>query len=240
MRDLGKSFDLKGFAEAFGEALDVKGVVAGFRSALDLPGVRKSFVQGVNDGAALLASPIRWLRPPSAQEQQLRGDYDAALDRYRRSLAIKEQLGDRAGMATSYHQLGNVAFLRGDYDAALDWYRKSLAIAEQLGDRAGMAATVSNLGALYTVTERLADAIPFNLRSLALRLEMQSREVGIDLRWLSRQRAALDAAAFRAIVAEHVGAANVPGLLKLLDDFEAAQKAGGASDAGRSSPLPPP
>ena len=46
---------------------------------------------------------------------QLRGDYDAALDWYRKSLAIKEQIGDRAGMAASYHQLGIIAQDR-DYD----------------------------------------------------------------------------------------------------------------------------
>jgi tetratricopeptide repeat protein len=37
---------------------------------------------------------------------QRRGDYDQALEWYRKSLAIKEELGNRAGMANSYHQLG--------------------------------------------------------------------------------------------------------------------------------------
>lgn len=40
---------------------------------------------------------------------QHRGDYDGALDWYRKSLAIEEQLGNRAGMANSYGQLGMVA-----------------------------------------------------------------------------------------------------------------------------------
>lgn len=77
---------------------------------------------------------------------QQRGDYDKALDWYRQSLAILEELGDRAGMATSYHQLGIVAYLRGDFDRALDWYRQSLAIREELGDRAGMAGSYHQLG----------------------------------------------------------------------------------------------
>ena len=68
---------------------------------------------------------------------QDRGDLDAAEDWYRKSLAIKEALGDRPGMATSYHQLGMVAQERGDLDAAEDWYRKSLAIKEALGNRPG-------------------------------------------------------------------------------------------------------
>ena len=75
-----------------------------------------------------------------------RGDYDQALDWYRKSLEIFEALGDRAGMANSYHQLGIVAHKRGDYDQALDWYRKSLEINEALGDRAGMASSYHQLG----------------------------------------------------------------------------------------------
>ena len=43
-----------------------------------------------------------WLRTSAATTT-------AALDWYRQSLAINEQLGDRAGMASSYHQLGMVA-----------------------------------------------------------------------------------------------------------------------------------
>ena len=40
---------------------------------------------------------------------QNRGDYEQALDWYKKSLLIIEELGNRDGMASSYHQLGNVA-----------------------------------------------------------------------------------------------------------------------------------
>jgi hypothetical protein len=43
-----------------------------------------------------------------------RGDYDAALELYQKSLAISERLGDLPGMSTSYHQMGMVKHLRGD------------------------------------------------------------------------------------------------------------------------------
>jgi Flp pilus assembly protein TadD len=45
-------------------------------------------------------------------------NYDEAEARYRQSLAIKVRLGDQAGMATSYHQLGMLAMVRGDYEEA--------------------------------------------------------------------------------------------------------------------------
>jgi tetratricopeptide (TPR) repeat protein len=140
----------------------------------------------------LLRETLTWMPGGSAEAAaalhqlgivaQNRGDYDAALDWYRKSLAIREQLGDRAGMASSYHHLGIVAQDRGHYDAALDWYRKSLAIKEQLGDRAGMASTLSNIGILYTQTGRASDAVPLNLQSLALRLQRCRRGSGWNWR----------------------------------------------------------
>ena len=75
---------------------------------------------------------------------QHRGDYDAAEPLYRRSLEIKERIGDQAGMATSYHQLGMLAQDRGDYDTAEPLYRRSLEISERIGDQAGMATATTS------------------------------------------------------------------------------------------------
>jgi tetratricopeptide (TPR) repeat protein len=77
-----------------------------------------------------------------------RGRLDQAEDWYRESLTIKEELGDRPGMADTYHQLGLLAQDRGRLDEAGDWYRKSLMIAEELGDQPGMASTFTQLGLL--------------------------------------------------------------------------------------------
>jgi tetratricopeptide (TPR) repeat protein len=77
---------------------------------------------------------------------QSRGEYDEATGHYQRSLNIKEQIGDQAGVSSSYHQLGNVAYLRGDYDEATGHYQRSLDIKEQIGDEAGKAATYHQLG----------------------------------------------------------------------------------------------
>ena len=70
---------------------------------------------------------------------QDRGRLDEAEDWYRKALTINEELGDRPGMASTYHQLGITAQDRGRLDEAEDWYRKALTIIEELGDRPGMA-----------------------------------------------------------------------------------------------------
>ena len=43
-----------------------------------------------------------------------RGDYDEAGRQYQRALEIKERLGNQAGMANTYHQLGVLAQDHGD------------------------------------------------------------------------------------------------------------------------------
>ena len=59
---------------------------------------------------------------------QSRDDYDTAEQHYQAALTINEELGDRAGIATTYHQLGNLAYLRGDYDTAEQRFLAALAI----------------------------------------------------------------------------------------------------------------
>jgi tetratricopeptide (TPR) repeat protein len=134
-----------------------------------------------------------------------RGDYDAALGWYRKALEIFEQLGDPAGMAGSYHQLGNVAQHRGDHDAALGWYRQSLEIAEELGDRAGMALNLGQIGILQTKRGDPATGLSFNLQSLALHRQIGSSEIRVDLHWLARQRELLGQERFHALLIEHLG-----------------------------------
>jgi len=119
----------------------------------------------------------------------LRGDYPAAEDRYRQSLTILEELGDRAGIAASYHPHRIIAQLRGDYPAAEDRYRQSLTGApgdlvaaaepgnttyqrdvsvsyERLADLARQAGQGEQAQALYrqalTIREALAAAEPGN------------------------------------------------------------------------------
>jgi tetratricopeptide (TPR) repeat protein len=62
----------------------------------------------------------------------LRGDYDAALDWYRKSLAIKEALGDRAGMASSLSQMGVLLTETGKPTEAVSFNVQSLALRLKL------------------------------------------------------------------------------------------------------------
>ena len=72
-----------------------------------------------------------------------------------------ERLGDQAGMASGYHQLGILAQDRGDHDTAEPLYQRSLAIAERLGDQAGMAGGHYQLGMLAQLRGTTTPPSPF-------------------------------------------------------------------------------
>jgi tetratricopeptide (TPR) repeat protein/CHAT domain-containing protein len=110
--------------------------------------------------------------------QQARGDYEGALDYYGRSLKIKEELGNKAGVASSLHQLGNLQYLRGDYEGALDYYGRSLKIKEELGDKAGVARSLHQLGMVQQDRGDYEGALDYYGRSLKL-LEELGNKAGV-------------------------------------------------------------
>jgi tetratricopeptide (TPR) repeat protein len=106
---------------------------------------------------------------------QARGNYDAALERYRDAFAICQELGDRRGMAGSHFQLARVAEERGDYDAALDGYRRSLAIMEDLNDRREVAGIYHQFGIVAEERGEYDAALDWYRRSLAIREDLDDR-----------------------------------------------------------------
>ena len=75
-----------------------------------------------------------------------RGEYDAAEEYFRESLRRYRELEDRSGVADSWKQLGNLAWLRGDYEVAERRYREVLETYREFGDRLRVAYTLHNLG----------------------------------------------------------------------------------------------
>ncbi len=103
---------------------------------------------------------------------QLRGRLDEAEDWHRKSLAIKEVLGDEPGSADTYWQLGLVAQYRGLMNEAEDWYRKSLAILRELGNKPGMANSYHQLGRVAQLQGHLDAAEDWYREALAILREL--------------------------------------------------------------------
>ncbi len=106
---------------------------------------------------------------------QERSDHDTAESWFHRSLAIKEQLGDRPGLAAAYHQLGMTAQARGDYDTADAWYHRALAINEPLDNQSGLAVTYHHLGMTAQARGDYDTAEAWYHRSLAIEEQLGNR-----------------------------------------------------------------
>ena len=106
---------------------------------------------------------------------QEKAELAAAEDWYRKSLAIKEELGDRHGAAGTYHELGIVAQNRQHLKEAEDWHRRALPIFEEVGDRNNVAMTYHHLGIVAQDGGDLAASEAWHRRALAVRLELGDR-----------------------------------------------------------------
>jgi tetratricopeptide (TPR) repeat protein len=106
---------------------------------------------------------------------QARGRLDEAEDWYRKSLTIKEELGDRHGMAATYHQLGVAAQHRRQVDEADGWYRKALTVKEELGDDPAMARTYYQLGRIAQDRGQLDEADGWYRKALTIEEELGNR-----------------------------------------------------------------
>jgi tetratricopeptide (TPR) repeat protein/predicted regulator of Ras-like GTPase activity (Roadblock/LC7/MglB family) len=97
-----------------------------------------------------------------------RGSHDKSLEFQKRSLVIREKIGDDSGIAASLHNIGNVHWSRGEYDEALDHYKKSLEIEEKIGSNRGIAASVHNIGNLRRDKGEYDTALEHYTRSLEI------------------------------------------------------------------------
>ncbi|MCX6578912.1 MAG: tetratricopeptide repeat protein [Candidatus Aminicenantes bacterium] len=78
---------------------------------------------------------------------QGRGDYAAALEKYEQSLKIKEELGDRAGVAASLNNIGMIYHQQKKYPEAFENYQIAFSILTELGSPQAQIAE-NNLGIL--------------------------------------------------------------------------------------------
>ena len=86
--------------------------------------------------------------------------------------------------------------------------------------RPDRATSYHQLGILFTECGALEEAVPLNLRSLALRLELRMPQVRTNLHWLGRQREVHGEDRFREFVAESMGKESLETVLGMLERAE--------------------
>lgn len=76
------------------------------------------------------------------------GQVEDAGEQYRKALALRRELGDRRGVASSLRNLAQLAMIRGEFDQAQSSLDEASALFAALGDGSGAAAVDNELGLL--------------------------------------------------------------------------------------------
>ncbi len=102
-------------------------------------------------------------------------EYPAARIRYERARAMREQLGDRRGLAGTMGALGNIAQYTGDFELARALFTESLAVNREIGHRLWEATNLTCLGNLSRYLGDFAAARPYLEQAAALNREIGNR-----------------------------------------------------------------
>jgi len=99
--------------------------------------------------------------------------YTSSMEYYTRSLTLKEEIGNKKGIANSLNNIGDLFYKQNDYATALDYTARSLAINEEIGDQYETASSLINIGKVYFEQGEYASAITYGIRALSI-----SQEIG--------------------------------------------------------------
>jgi predicted ATPase/class 3 adenylate cyclase/Flp pilus assembly protein TadD len=103
------------------------------------------------------------------------GQYEAALEYYASSKAIKETTGDKQGLASTINNQAIVYLALGNFAEARALHEQALALRTQLNDRFGMASSMNNLANVIVNSGEYNEAKRLYEKSLAIRQEIKDR-----------------------------------------------------------------
>jgi len=100
------------------------------------------------------------------------GNFQEALPYLKQSLAIRQQIGDKAGEGTTLNNISQIFKAQGDYETALAYLKQSLAIQQQIGDKAGEGTTLNNMATTAHAQGDYETALAYLKQSLAIRQQI--------------------------------------------------------------------
>jgi tetratricopeptide (TPR) repeat protein len=97
---------------------------------------------------------------------QYKGDYDAALKQYEKSMEIKGEIEDIPGAALSMHQMGNLYFLKNEFETALEYFIQAFLVFTKIGSPYAKQSENNIAETREKLSEEQFDAIlkKFNLK----------------------------------------------------------------------------
>jgi tetratricopeptide (TPR) repeat protein len=105
-------------------------------------------------------------------QQFRRGDYPKAVQTYQRVLELRRQQNDKAGIAQTLNNMGEVYSWLRQPDKALEVLQQALSIRRELKNRVGEGETLDNLGFAYYLKQQEDKALETFQEALAIRQEV--------------------------------------------------------------------
>lgn len=105
------------------------------------------------------------------------GRYDEAIEHYRQSHDLKQQVGNKQGAATSLSNVANIMIFQGRYDEAEGILEQTRELFQEVNYQPGIANTVNQFGVIYEDRGDFKQALDYYKEGLQLR-----KRLGLDLR----------------------------------------------------------
>jgi tetratricopeptide (TPR) repeat protein len=96
------------------------------------------------------------------------GNLPLSIEKLNEGLKVRQEIGDREGIATSLRSIGNVLHGQGKYDKAMARYTESLKISEEIGDKVGIATSLGAIGDVLRVQGKYDKAMKKHSESLKI------------------------------------------------------------------------
>lgn len=103
------------------------------------------------------------------------GDYNKSIDYYKKSLKIREAIGDKAAIALTLNNMGSIYYNQGDYARAIDYFTKSLKISEAIMNKKGVASSLVFIGIIYLDQADFNKALEYFTKSLKINEEIDDQ-----------------------------------------------------------------
>lgn len=104
------------------------------------------------------------------------GNYEGGLEKFKHSLLIYEEIGDRYGEAGAYNNIGIIYSVQGNYKDASVYFTRALEIYILLEDKEGRARGLNNLGLIYKEEGNFDKAIENFTQSLIIKEEIGDKQ----------------------------------------------------------------
>ncbi len=105
----------------------------------------------------------------------INSDNSKALEYTQKALSIRQDINDKAGIATSLNVLGVINYYKGDYFASIDYHIKAMKMREEIGNEAKIATSYNNIALVYLALDDFETALNYLNKALEIRIKTNNQ-----------------------------------------------------------------